>query len=72
DVYKRQIPWRVLALSPQSGLQLKADIGLLFGDDTGSRTSQRVHWVDKETNVVNDVPTEAEFSPSRWGTITLQ
>lgn len=67
-----EIPWSVLAHSPASGQQVKADIGLLFGDDTGSRTALRVHWADKETNVVNDVPTEAEFSPARWGTFTLQ
>ncbi len=66
------IPWSVLAHTPASGQQIKADIGLLFGDDTGSRIAQRIHWVDKETNVVNDVPTEAEFSPTRWGTVTLQ
>lgn len=66
------IPWSVLAHTPTSGQSIKADIGLLFGDETGTRTAQRVHWVDKETNVVNDVPTEAEFSPARWGTMTLQ
>ncbi len=66
------IPWSVLAHSPARGQPIKADVGLLFGDDTGARIAQRIHWVDKETNVVNDVPTEAEFSPARWGTVTLQ
>lgn len=66
------IPWAILGLTPTAGLTLNGDIGLLFGDDSGTRTSQRVQWVDKETNVVNDTPTEAEFSPVRWGTFVLQ
>jgi len=65
------LPWPALAVQPTAGLKLRGDIGLLFGDDTGSNTAQRVHWVDRETNVVNDTPTEAEFFPDRWGTWTL-
>ncbi|HND51221.1 MAG TPA: hypothetical protein PLV92_02450 [Pirellulaceae bacterium] len=66
------IPWTALAIQPAGGTKLRGDIGLLFGDDTGANTLQRVHWVDRETNVVNDTPTEAEFFPERWGTWTLQ
>jgi len=61
--------WRVL----QGGfreLQLRAD-GCARAD-AGARTAQRVQWADKETNVVNDLPTEAEFSAVRWGDWTLQ
>lgn len=75
------IPWAELLASVKkehgqevhatAGLKLRGDIGLLFGDDSGANTAQRVHWVDRETNVVNDVPTEAEFFPDRWGTWTL-
>ena len=32
---------------------------VLFGDDAGTNTAQRVHWVDRETNVVNDIPNVA-------------
>ncbi len=66
------IPWSALDVKPAAGLKLKGDIGILFADDTGARTAQRVQWADKETNVVNDQPTEAEFLPSRWGTFLLQ
>ena len=58
-------------MQPAAGLKLRGDIGLLFGDDSGTNTAQRVHWVDRETNVVNDTPTEAEFFPDRWGTWEL-
>jgi len=61
------IPWKVLGMMPKSGLSLRADIGVLLSDDIGTSTTQRVQWADRETNVVNDLPSEAEFSPSRWG-----
>ncbi len=67
------IPWSVLGITaPASGMSFKLDIGLLFGDDTSSRTGQRTQWVDKQTNVINDVPSEAEFFPANWGTIKLR
>lgn len=65
------IPWSELAIQPAKGMKIRGDIGLLFGDDVGASTAQRVHWVDQATNVVNDSPTEAEFFPARWGTWTL-
>lgn len=66
------IPWQVLGITPKAGLSLHGDLGILFGSDTGDRTDLRVQWVDKETNVVNDVPTEAEFFPANWGTFILK
>ena len=66
------IPWTVLGITPRAGMKLRGDLGILFGDDTGSLTARRVQWVDQETNVVNDVPTESEFSPARWGEFLLQ
>ena len=65
------IPWSILGVTPKPGLTLRTDLAILFSDDIGTATAQRVHWVDRETNVVNDTPTEAEFSPTRWGTMTL-
>ena len=66
------VPWSVLAVAPQPGAIFRADLGLLFADDSGANTAQRVHWVDRETNVVNDTPTEAEFVPARWGKFLLK
>ena len=46
------IPWSALAVQPRTGATLRGDLGLLLGDGTGANTAQRVHWVDRETNVV--------------------
>ncbi len=66
------IPWSVLGITPSAGLKLKGDIGMLFADQTNGNIGQRVQWADKETNVVNDEPTEAEFFPAKWGTFELK
>jgi len=36
--------------------------------DTRSSLTERM----SRNNVVNDIPTEAEFDPSRWGTFVLE
>ena len=66
------VPWSVLGLTPRPGLKLRGDLGVIFGRETTNYVDHIVRWVDKQTNVVNDVPTEAEFFPSRWGTFTLK
>jgi len=67
------IPFSILKMkAPSPGQKIKADIGILFGDENSSRTDRRVHWVDEQANVVNDVPTEAEFDPARWGEFSFE
>ncbi|HUU68603.1 MAG TPA: hypothetical protein VM186_03710 [Planctomycetota bacterium] len=68
----RTVPWAVLGVEPAPGLKLRADLGIIFGrTDTANYVDRIVRWVDKQTNVVNDVPTEAEIFPGRWGTFVL-
>ncbi|MFZ2658051.1 MAG: FlgD immunoglobulin-like domain containing protein [Victivallales bacterium] len=66
------IPWKLLGIVPKSGLRLKADFGVLFADDGGTITVSRQYWSNKETNLVNDIPGEADLAPDRWGMITLE
>jgi hypothetical protein len=66
------IPWKVLGIAPKSGLKLKADVGILFADDGGTTTVSRRYWSNKQTNLVNDIPGEADLVPRRWGVVTLK
>lgn len=66
------IPWRVLGVQPQSGLKLRGDVGALSADAGGTQTVARRYWSNKATNLVNDVPGEADLSPELWGTFTLE
>jgi len=64
--YEYCIPLSVLNIKPTNGLELKGDIGVLRGD--GTQTISRVYWNNKATAIVSDVPSEAELTPSLWGT----
>ena len=66
------IPWSVLGITPKPGLVLKADVGVLFGDQGGLQTIARQYWSNKATGLVNDVPGEADLAPNLWGTLTLE
>ncbi len=66
------IPWKLLGIEPKSGLKLKADVGVLFGDSSGTQTVARHYWSNENTNLVNDIPGEAELTPKLWGTLELK
>lgn len=66
------IPWKDLGITPQSGLELKADVGALFADAGGTTTIARQYWSNRQTGLVNDVPGEADLTPQLWGTFVLE
>lgn len=65
------IPWSVLGIKPKSGLKLRGDFGVLYGDG-GNQTVSRQYWSNQSTGLVNDVPGEADLSPRLWGTLTFE
>ena len=66
------IPWDKLGIVPRSGLTIAGDVGVLAADSGGTTTVARRYWSNQATNLVNDVPGEAELTPARWGTFTLE
>jgi hypothetical protein len=70
-IVEAAIPWKVLGIEPKSGLKLRGDVGVLFGDG-GTQTTSRKYWSNQATGLVNDVPGEADLSPQLWGTFTLE
>ncbi len=67
-----QLPWSLLGVTPAAGLKLRADVGVLFADSGGMVTVSRQYWSNKATGLVNDIPGEAELTPSLWGTFVLK
>jgi hypothetical protein len=65
--YAFSIPLKTLGLSPAAGQSVKADIGILRGNN-GIQTNQRAYWSNKATGITSDVPSEAELTPELWGT----
>jgi len=57
-----------------SGLRLRGDIGVLWGNEAGLVTERRVYLFNRgpAASVVSDTPTEAELHPAEWGIWVLE
>ncbi len=68
------IPWKTLRadLKPAAGMKLRGDVGVLFADDAGLATAERIYWSNADSGLVADIPGEARLQPDRWGTFELQ
>jgi hypothetical protein len=71
-VVEAAVPWKDLGLTPKVGEKLQGDVGVLFGDSGGTVTIARQYWSNKSTGLVNDVPGEADLTPTLWGTFELK
>ncbi len=59
------VPLSVLGLTPRSGQEIAADIGLLRGN--AGQTTQRLYWNNQDALIVSDLPSEARLAPGEWG-----
>jgi len=66
------IPLAALGFAPRPGLITKGDVGVVFSDPGGSRNVLRVCYANKETAIVNDIPSEARLTPEKWGVIRVE
>jgi hypothetical protein len=69
-LYEFSIPLITLNLKPKTDQPLRAELGILRGG--GIRTMQRVYWSNKATAITEDVPSEAELTPSLWGSLRFK
>ena len=67
-----QIPWSRLGITPKAGQELRGDVGVLKADRGGTVTVGRHYWSNGATNLVNDIPGEADLTPRLWGTLVLE
>jgi hypothetical protein len=66
------VPFSDLGITLAPGLKLRGDVGLILSDNDGMINTARLYWSNQQTNLVNDEPQEAWFSPSEWGEFTLE
>ncbi len=66
------VPLAALGLKPQSGQTYAGDIGFISSDAAGMVNSARTYWANKQTNLVNDLPSEAWLYPNMWGELTFE
>jgi hypothetical protein len=67
-----KVPWSILGITPKAGAKLRGDFGILSADSGGTSCVARQYWNNKATNLVNDVPGEAELTPAMWGEIGVE
>lgn len=61
-------PWRVLGITaPAAGTTSFGDVGVLFSDGSGARTILRRYAFNEDTSIINDIPSEVQLSPEKWG-----
>jgi hypothetical protein len=73
-VVEAAIPWAALGVTPKAGLELRGDVGVIYGNEGGTKNAIRYMWSDKnpEVSVNNDIPTEIRSHPNQWGTWMLE
>jgi len=64
-----RIPWAGLGGVPAPGARLRGDVGVLFSNEGGSVTVQRVYHSARNTSIINDIPTESRLTPQEWTTL---
>jgi len=67
-----KLPFETLGVRYSAGLHLLGDFGVLSSNEGGQLTERRCYLFNHLTNVVSDLPTEAELSPMNWGVIVLE
>ena len=65
------VPWKALDIVPLPGLKLRGDAGFILSDDAGKTNVARIYYANRNTNLVNDLPMEAEIHPSAWADFEL-
>ena len=65
------VPLSELGWTPKPGSTVRADFGVIYGDDAGTVDLLRSYWSNQATGLVNDVPGEIMLSPERWGTLRI-
>lgn len=66
-VLEAQVPLAKLGLKPYRGVRFRGDIGVLYSDQGGMSTVNRVYWSNKASHITSDVPSEVQIHPETWG-----
>jgi hypothetical protein len=68
------LPLAELGWVPQPGGKVRLDVGYLFGNDTGVKTTGRAYWtnVGFAAGVLNDIPNESRLVPNEWGEMEVE
>lgn len=66
-----RVPLADLGLEGVRGKEITGIVGVIYSDPSGTNRASRVYWHNKQTGLVNDVPSEARLTPKLWGPIDI-
>jgi len=71
-VVEAAVPLADLGLKLAPGVKMRGDLGFISSDAAGRINTARTYWSNKQTNLVNDEPSEAWLYPNMWGELTFE
>jgi hypothetical protein len=69
---RASVPLKALPWAPKPGVATRGDIGVIFSDPGGARNVLRAYHANKDTAIVNDIPSEARLEPQKWGVVKVE
>jgi len=66
------VPLKDIGFAPKPGLTTRGDVGVIFSDPGGSRNVLRAYHANRDTAIVNDIPSEARLAPDKWGILRVE
>ena len=64
---RASIPLDALGFHPIPGKTYRGDFGVVYSDKAGQTNVLRMHWSNKATGIISDLPSEAQIQPALWG-----
>jgi len=71
-VLEAAVPLKEIGLAPNAGAALRGDVGVIFSDPGGHRNVLRAYYANKQSAIVNDIPSEARLEPQKWGVVRAE
>ena len=66
------IPLASLGMKLEKGAALRGDVGVLFSTPGGNAVGRRAYLFNQDTQITQDVPSEARLQPANWGSIRVE
>lgn len=66
------VPLATLSLNLLKVPTTRGDVGIIFSDQMGTRNVERLYHFNNQTNIVNDIPSEANLVPGAWGELLVR
>jgi hypothetical protein len=71
-VVEAAVPLAAVKFAPKPQALHRGDVGVILADSGGSRNVLRVDYANKDTAIVNDIPSEARLEPGKWGIVRVE